>query len=178
MNRSERGEGSYERRWWDKLSVIGVIALAAGVVVRLITRGLDSWPSALIGAALMSAWIVFLVRRRRRDDARDTGADAEDVPAMERRILKGGRPPQDPDRRREMAALVDSRQRRLRRNRWWAFPMLAVIFFGASVLGFVSGSVTAGSLALALAVAFIGWLAWYNLRFDRRLTEMRHRLRT
>ncbi|MFE2357068.1 hypothetical protein [Streptomyces parvulus] len=178
MNRSERGEGAYERRWWDKLSVIGVLALAAGVVVRLITRGLDSWPSAVIGAALMSVWIVFLVRRRRRNDARDTGADAEDVPAMERRILKGGQPPRDPERRREMAALVDSRQHRLRRNRWWALPLLAVIFFGTSVLAFVSGSVTAGSLTLALAVAFVGWLTWYNFRFDRRLTQMRHRLRT
>ena len=178
MNRSERGEGAYERRWWDKLSVIGVIALALGVVVRLITRGLDSWPSAVIGAALMSVWIVFLVRRRRRDDARDTGADAEDVPAMERRILKGGQPPQDPERRREMAALVDSRQHRLRRNRWWALPLLAVIFIGTSVLAFVSGSVTAGSLTLALAVAFVSWLTWHNIRFDRRLTQMRHRLRT
>ncbi|WP_432081596.1 hypothetical protein [Streptomyces sp. WAC 04229] len=178
MNRSERGEGAYERRWWDKLSVIGVIALAVGVVVRLVTRGLDSWPSALIGAALMSVWIVFLVRRRRRGDARDTGADAEDVPAMERRILKGEAPPQDPDRRREMAALVDSRQRRLRRGRKWAFPLLGLIFFGSSALWFVAGSMTAGSLTLALAVAFMGWLAWYNLRFDRRLTQMRHRLRT
>ncbi|CAM5613704.1 hypothetical protein STENM327S_05482 [Streptomyces tendae] len=75
-----------------------------------------------------------------------------------------------------MAALVDSRQERLRRHRWWAFPMLALIFFGTSALWFASGSVAAGSLMLALAVVFMGWLAWYNLRFDRRLSQMRSRL--
>ncbi|MFH8976624.1 hypothetical protein [Streptomyces sp. NPDC017890] len=165
-----------ERRWQDRLSVIGLIALAAGLVVRLIANGADSWPSALVGAALMSVWVVFLVRRRRRHDARDAGAEPDDVPAMERRILKGGPPPEDPRRRRSMAALVDSRQRKLRRNRWWAFPLLALVLFGTSALWFVSGSVTAGSLTLALAVAGMGWLTWFNLRFDRRLSRMRSRL--
>ncbi|MEU6451442.1 hypothetical protein [Streptomyces sp. NPDC046979] len=178
MKRRERGDGALERDWRDRLSVIGLVALAVGVVVRLAANGLDSWPWAVVSAALMSVWVVFLVRRRRRHDARDTGAEPEDVPAMERRILKGGAPPEDPGRRREMAALVDSRQRRLRRNRWWAFPMLALIFFGTSVLWFAAGSTTAGSLTLALAVVFMGWLTWFNLRFDRRLTQMRHRLRT
>ncbi|MFD4262624.1 hypothetical protein ACFWR9_34640 [Streptomyces sp. NPDC058534] len=178
MNRRERGDGALGQDWRDRLSVIGLVALGVGVVIRLIANGLDSWPYAVVGGALMSVWVVFLVRRRRRQDARDTGAEPEDVPAMERRILKGGRPPEDPEQRREMAALVDSRQRRLRRNRWWAFPLLALIFFGTSALWFVSGSVTAGSLALALAVAAMGWLVWFNLRFDRRLTQMRHRLRT
>ncbi|RSN57744.1 hypothetical protein DMH12_12430 [Streptomyces sp. WAC 04229] len=178
MKRRERRDAALERDWRDRLSVIGLAALAVGVVVRLAANGLDSWPWAVISAALMSVWVVFLVRRRRRHDARDTGADPEDVPAMERRILKGGAPPEDPDRRREMAALVDSRQRRLRRGRKWAFPMLALIFFGTSVLWFAAGSTTAGSLTLALAVAFMGWLTWFNLRFDRRLTQMRHRLRT
>ncbi|MGQ4442627.1 hypothetical protein ACN6LI_008576 [Streptomyces violaceoruber] len=75
-----------------------------------------------------------------------------------------------------MAAFVDSRQERLRRNRWWAFPMLAVIFFGTSALWYLSGSVGAGSLMLGLGVVFLGWLAWYNLRIDRRLSHMRGRL--
>ncbi|MER7776704.1 hypothetical protein ABTZ21_17155 [Streptomyces sp. NPDC096191] len=178
MNRRERGHDAYERHWRDRLSVIGVVALGVGVVIRLIANGLGSWPYAVVGGALMSVWVVFLVRRRRRQDARDTGAEPEDVPAMERRILRGGAPPEDPDRRREMAALVDSRQRRLRRGRKWAFPLLGLIFFGTSVLWFAAGSLTAGSLTLALAVAFMGWLTWFNVRFDRRLTQMRHRLRT
>ncbi|MFI1756761.1 hypothetical protein [Streptomyces sp. NPDC020571] len=77
-----------------------------------------------------------------------------------------------------MAELVDSRQERLRRNRWWAFPLLALIFFGTSALWFASGSVGAGSLMLGLAVVAIGWLAWNNFRFDRRLSQMRGRLRS
>lgn len=30
---------------------------------------------------------------------------------------------------------------------------------------------------LGLGVVFLGWLAWYNLRIDRRLSHMRGRLR-
>ncbi|MFF8092713.1 hypothetical protein [Streptomyces sp. NPDC016675] len=177
MERPERDADRPRRLRRDSLWVIGLGALAAGLVVRLLFNGAGAWPSALVGAAAMSAWVVFLVRRRRRDDARDTGAEPDDVPAMERRILKGGPPPEDPRRRQAMAALVDSRQRRLRRHRWWAFPLLFLIFFGTSALWFAAGSVTAGSGMLVLAVVSVGWLAWYNVRFDRRLTQMRHRLR-
>ncbi|MFC8867177.1 hypothetical protein ACFUAC_05900 [Streptomyces sp. NPDC057148] len=176
MRRRERHDEFPDRRWRDRLSVIGLVALAANLAFRLIVDGFDAWLYALISAALMSLWIVYLVRRRRRQDARDSGAEPQDVPAMERRILKGGAPPEDPRHRQAMAELVDSRQRRLRRNRWWAFPLLALISFGTSVLWFLAGSVTAGSWTLALAVAFLGWLTWFNLRFDRRLTQMRHRL--
>ncbi|AQS66829.1 hypothetical protein [Streptomyces pactum] len=178
MKRRERHDAFSGPRWRDRLSVIGLVALAVGLVVRLLLNGAGSWPSALVGAGLMSVWVVFLVRRRRRHDARDTGAQPDDVPAMERRILKGGPPPEDPRRRQALAALVDSRQRRLRRNRWWAFPLLALIFFGTSILWFVYGSVTAGSWTLALAVAAMGWLTWFNLRFDRRLSQMRSRLQS
>ncbi|MFE0803387.1 hypothetical protein [Streptomyces sp. NPDC058812] len=178
MRTPERHDEFTGRRWRDRLSVIGLVALAANLTFRLIVDGFDAWLYALISATLMSLWIVFLVRRRRRQDSRDTGAQPDDVPAMERRILKGGPPPEDPRRRQTMAALVDSRQRRLRRNRWWAFPLLAVIFFGTSILWFVSGSVTAGSWTLALAVAAMGWLTWFNLRFDRRLSQMRRRLQS
>ncbi|WP_217247188.1 hypothetical protein [Streptomyces sp. AC602_WCS936] len=177
MRRRERHDEFPDRRWRDRLSVIGLVALAANLTFRLIVDGFDAWLYALISAALVSLWIVHLVRRRRRQDARDSGTAPDDVPAMERRILKGGPPPEDPRQREAMAALVESRQRLLRRNRWWAFPLMILIFFGASVLWFVSGSVAAGSWTLALAVAFLGWLTWFNLRFDRRLTQMRHRLR-
>ncbi|WP_395575039.1 hypothetical protein [Streptomyces sp. BK79] len=178
MKRRERRDEFSQPRWQDRLSVIGLAALAVGLVVRLLLDGAESWPSALVGAALMSAWVVFLVRRRRRRDARDTGAAPDDVPAMERRILKDGPPPEDPQARQTLAALVDSRQRQLRRNRWWAFPLLALIFFGTAVLGFASGSVTAGSWTLALAVAAMGGLTWFHLRFDRRLSRMRRRLQS
>ncbi|MGW8062545.1 hypothetical protein ACVV2G_09765 [Streptomyces ziwulingensis] len=177
MERPEHRDDGFTRRRRDSLWAIGLGALAVGVVVRLFFDGAAAWPSALLGAALMSVWAVFLVRRRRRHDARDTGAEPEDVPAMERRILKGGPPPEDPRRRQAMAVLVESRQRRLRRHRWWAFPLLALIFFGTSVLWFVVGSVTAGSLTLVLALVSLGWMTWSHLRFDRRLTQMRHRLR-
>ncbi len=77
-----------------------------------------------------------------------------------------------------MAALVDTRRRTLRRHRWWAFPLPALIFFGTSALWFAAGSVTAGASMLAPAVVFLGWLTWHHRRFDRRLTRMRRRLQS
>ncbi len=176
MASAGRGEDRPRPRWQDRLWAIGAIALVVGVGVRLLMNGASAWPSAVVGAVPAAAWIVWWVRRRRVRDAGAVGAEPADVHGMERQILKGGAPPRDPERRRAMAALVDSRQERLRRNRWWAFPMLALIFFGTSALWFASGSVAAGSLMLALAIVFLGWLTWYNLRFDRRLSQMRSRL--
>lgn len=177
MASTERSDDRPRLRRRDSLWGIGVMALLAGVVVRLVLNGTSAWLSALLGAVPAAVWIVWWVRRRRVRDARAVGAEPDDVPAMERQILKGGPAPRDPERRRAMAAFVDSRQERLRRNRWWAFPMLAVIFFGTSALWYLSGSVGAGSLMLGLGVVFLGWLAWYNLRIDRRLSHMRGRLR-
>ncbi|MET9823605.1 MULTISPECIES: hypothetical protein [Streptomyces] len=179
MASAERSDDRPRLRWQDSLWGIGVIAaLVVGVGVRLVLGGVSAWPSAVLGTVPLAVWMVWWVRRRRVRDARAVGTEPDDVPAMERRILKGGPAPRDPGERRAMAALVDSRQRKLRRNRWWAFPMLALIFFGTSALWFSSGSVGAGSLMLGLAVVFMGWLTWYHLRFDRRLSRMRDRLRS
>ncbi|CAL9411756.1 MULTISPECIES: hypothetical protein [unclassified Streptomyces] len=178
MANADRGDDRPRPRRRDRLWAIGVTALVVGVGVRLLMNGASAWPSAVVGAVPAAAWIVWWVRRRRVRDAGAVGAEPQDVPGMERQILKGGPAPRDPERRRAMAALVDSRQERLRRNRWWAFPVLALIFFGTSALWFASGSVGAGSAMLGLAVVFMGWLTWYNLRFDRRLSQMRGRLRS
>jgi Flp pilus assembly protein TadB len=176
MASADRGDDRPRPRWQDRLWAIGAAALVVGVGVRLLMNGASAWPSAVVGAVPAAAWIVWWVRRRRVRDAGAVGAEPADVPGMERQILKGGPAPRNPERRRAMAALVDSRQERLRRNRWWAFPTLALIFFGTSALWFVSGSVGAGSLMLGLAVVFMSWMTWYNLRFDRRLSQMRSRL--
>ncbi|MGW7276920.1 hypothetical protein ACWGIV_01150 [Streptomyces sp. NPDC054844] len=178
MVSGERSDGRRRLRWQDSLWGIGVIALVAGAGVRLLLGGASAWPSALLGAVPVAVLLVWWVRRRRVRDAKAVGTEPDDVPAMERQILKGGPPPRDPERRQAMATLVDSRQRRLRHNRWWAFPLLALVLFGTSVAWFASGSVIAGSLSLALAVAFLGWLTWFNLRFDRRLSQMRGRLQS
>ncbi|MCF2435171.1 hypothetical protein LV779_13360 [Streptomyces thinghirensis] len=151
-------------------------ALAVGLVVRLLFNGADAWPSALVGAALMSVWIVSLVRRRRRHDARDTGAEPDDVPAMERRILQGGPPPEDPRQRQTMAAPVDSVSGGCGataggRSRSWLSSSPVRRSHGSS-----PAPPPQGALTLALAVAFLGWLTWFNLRFDRRLSQMRSRL--
>ncbi|MEU4657659.1 hypothetical protein AB0G32_27630 [Streptomyces sp. NPDC023723] len=167
-----------KRRRRDSLWAIGLFALVAGVVVRLVFTGLSGWPSAVLGAVAMAFWTPWLIQRVRRREATAAGTGPDDIPGMERQILKGAPPPADPVRRREMAALVDSRRRRLRRNRWWAFPLLALMFFGTSVLWFTAGSVTAGSLMLVFAVLFMTWLTWFHLRFDRRLTQMRRRLQS
>lgn len=176
MASAERSEDRTRPRWRDSLWGIGVIALVVGAGVRLGLHGLSAWPSALVGTVPAAACIVWLVRRRRVRDAGRAGAEPEDVPAMERQILKGGPAPRDPERRRAMAAFVDSRQERLRRHRCWAFPVLALIFFGTSALWYISGSVGAGTMMLVLGAVFLTWLAWYNARFDRRLSQMRGRL--
>ncbi|MEU9559649.1 hypothetical protein [Streptomyces fumanus] len=167
-----------KRRWQDSLWAIGLFVLVAGVIVRLAANGLSSWPSALFGAVAMAFWVPWLVRRIRHRDAGASGAEPDDIPALERQILKGDPPPQDRHRRQQLAALVDSRQHRIRRNRWWALPMMAVLFFGTAALGLTTGSTTTGIGLLALGIVFITWLTWYNFRFDRRLTQMRRRLRS
>ncbi|WP_282082399.1 hypothetical protein [Streptomyces tendae] len=49
---------------------------------------------------------------------------------------------------------------------------------GLWAIGATALVVGVGSLMLGLAVVFLGWLTWYNLRFDRRLSQMRGRLRS
>ncbi|MET9773648.1 hypothetical protein ABZ023_05175 [Streptomyces sp. NPDC006367] len=171
-----RHDGRPERRRQDRLWVIGLFALAAGFLTRLALDGTSGLLSALVSAALMSLCIVWLVRRRRRHDARTTGTDPDDVPALERQILKGAPPPEDPGRRRAMAALVDSRQQRLRRHRWWSLPLLTMFFFGTAALWFASGAVVAGGWMLAAAVVSMTWIVWFHFRYDRRLSQMRRRL--
>ncbi|MFJ6074231.1 hypothetical protein ACIQFU_25935 [Streptomyces sp. NPDC093065] len=177
MSRTERSDDRPRPRWRDSLWGVGVIALVVGAGVRLVLHGASAWPSAVVGSVPVAVLLVWWTRRRRRQDAEAVGTEPDDVPGMDRRILRGGPVPRDPERRRAMAALVDSRQERLRRNRWWAFPTLFLVFFGTSALWFASGSVGAGSMMLGLAIVFMSWLTWYNLRFDRRLSQMRGRLR-
>lgn len=162
----------------DSLWAIGLTALAMGFITYVLINGAAAWPGAVLAAVALACYTPWLIQRIRRRDAKSAGTRPDDIPAMERQILKGEQPPEDPRRRREMAALVDSRQRRLRRNRWWAFPLLAVLFFGTSILWFTSGSVTTGSWTLALAVVFMTWMTWSHVRFDRRLSQMRRRLRS
>ncbi|MFF9454141.1 hypothetical protein [Streptomyces flaveolus] len=172
----ERRDGRPERRWQDKLWVMGLLVLVIGLVTRMALNGASGWLPALVSAALTSCYVVWLVRRRRNRDARATGTDPDDVPVMERQILKGAPPPEEPARRRALAALVDSRQQRLRRHRWWALPLLAVIFFGTAALWFASGAVVAGGWMLAAAVVSMAWMVWWHFHYDRRLTQMRRRL--
>ncbi|MFE9702112.1 hypothetical protein [Streptomyces sp. NPDC005930] len=176
MSNTTRSEDRPRLRWQDSLWGIGVTALVVAVGVRLLMHGASAWPSALLGAVPAAAWMVYLVRRRRVRDAHAVGTRPDDVPAMERQILEGAAAPRDPEQRRAMAELVDSRQERLRRNRWWAFPLLAVIFLGTAALGYATGSVGTGSLMLVLGVTLVGYLVWHQRRFDRRLSQMRGRL--
>ncbi|EHN75231.1 transmembrane protein [Streptomyces coelicoflavus ZG0656] len=66
--------------------------------------------------------------------------------------------------------------RRLRRNRRWALPLMALVCFGTPVVRLASGSVTAGLRALALAAVAMGRVIRGDLRFDRRLSQTRGRL--
>ncbi|MFD7712634.1 hypothetical protein [Streptomyces sp. NPDC059786] len=173
---SGKGTASGDRDWRDRWWVFGLLALVVWVGVRLLLSGLHAWPSALVGGVIYVGWLTWWMRRRRKRDARAVGTDADNVPGMDRRILKGGDVPDDPAEREAMARLVDRRQERLVRNRRWAFPLLAVIFFGTSGLWFAAGSATSGGVMLAAAVVFMSWMVWQHRRTLRRLEDMRRRL--
>ncbi|MGA5002695.1 hypothetical protein ACPCB7_32290 [Streptomyces arboris] len=97
-------------------------------------------------------------------------------PELERRIAKNGELPEDPAEQAAMIRLIRRREERLRRNRWWAFPLLALVFFGIPVLWFAAGNVAAGLWGLAFGAAFLGWMVWFNRRFVRRMAGMRQRI--
>ncbi|CAM5506109.1 Membrane protein OS=Streptomyces microflavus OX=1919 GN=Smic_40730 PE=4 SV=1 [Streptomyces microflavus] len=61
--------------------------------------------------------------RRRRRDARAVGPEAARVPELERRIANGELP-EDPAEQAVMVRLIRRREEKLRRNQWWAFPLL------------------------------------------------------
>ncbi|MFD8619360.1 MULTISPECIES: hypothetical protein [unclassified Streptomyces] len=164
------------QRWQDRWWAVGLLVLVVWVGIRLAFDGWSGWPGILIGGLLYAGFMTAFVMRRRRRDARAVGTDAARVPELERRIARNGEIPDDPAERAAIIRLIRRREEKLRRNRWWAFPLLALIFFGTPVLWFVAGNVGAGLWGLAFGAAFLGWMVWFNRRFVRRMAGMRQRI--
>ncbi|MFH8482687.1 hypothetical protein [Streptomyces sp. NPDC018055] len=164
------------QRWQDRWWAVGLLVLVVWVGIRLAFDGWSGWPGILIGGLLYAGFMTAFVMRRRRRDARAVGTDAARVPELERRIARNGEIPDDPAERAAIIRLIRRREEKLRRNRWWAFPLLALIFFGTPVLWFVAGNVRAGLWGLAFGAAFLGWMVWFNRRFVRRMAGMRQRI--
>lgn len=59
MASTERSDDRPRLRRRDSLWGIGVMALLAGVVVRLVLNGTSAWLSALLGAVPAAVWIVW-----------------------------------------------------------------------------------------------------------------------
>ncbi len=167
-----RREGRWQDRWWS----VGLLVLVVWVAVRLVFRGWSAWPGILVGGVVYAAFLTWFLMRRRREDARAVGTEPDRVPELERRIAKNGELPEDPAERRAMVRLIRRREEKLRRNRWWALPMLGLLFFGLPFLWFAAGNVPAGLWMLGFGGAFMGWMIWFNRRFVRRMAAMRRRI--
>lgn len=170
-----QGHGQVQR-WQDRWWAVGLLVLVVWVGIRLAFDGWSGWPGILVGGLVYAGFMTWLVMRRRRRDARAVGTDAARVPELERRIARNGELPEDPAEQAAMIRLIRRREEKLRRNRWWAFPLLALLFFGTPVLWFASGNVGAGLWGLAFGAAFLGWMVWFNRRFVRRMAGMRQRI--
>ncbi|MEU8964815.1 hypothetical protein AB0C89_24355 [Streptomyces sp. NPDC048491] len=167
-----------QRRWIDKWWVVGLLALAVGVVMRLFFRGLDDWVPILVGSGFYAIIFTALMRRRQRADARAAGLETDDVPVLDRRVRRGA-VPDDPALREAMLRLVRRRLKVMRGKLMWALAAwLLLIFVGLGVLFLVHGSVVAGIAWMVIGVGFAGGLWWMRranidrfLRMERQLTQ-------
>ncbi|MFH9264436.1 hypothetical protein ACH4KN_09275 [Streptomyces sp. NPDC017546] len=62
------------------------------------------------------------------------------------------------------------------RNRWWALPFLGLLFLATPFLWFAAGHVQIGLWGLGFGAGFMGWINWFNRRFERRMAAMRRRI--
>ncbi|SCD54835.1 MULTISPECIES: hypothetical protein [unclassified Streptomyces] len=164
------------QRWQDEWWAVGLLVLVVWVGIRLAFDGWSGWPGILAGGLVYAGFMAWYVMRRRRRDARAVGTEAARVPELERRIARNGELPDDPAEQAVMVRLIRRREAKLRRHQWWAFPVLGLLLFGIPMLWFAAGNLVAGVWGLGFGVAFLGWMAWFNRRFVRRMAGMRRRI--
>ncbi|MDT0494808.1 hypothetical protein ACPEIF_07725 [Streptomyces sp. NPDC012600] len=174
--RGGQGRRGRPERWQDRWWAIALLVLVAWVGIRLVFDGWSGWPGILVGGFLYAGFMTWFLMRRRRRDARAVGTDAARVPELERRIAKNGELPEDPAERAVMVRLIRRREEKLRRNQWWAFPLLGLVFFGLPIFWFAAGNVPMGVWGLVFGALLLGWMVWFNRRFVRRMARMRQRI--
>ncbi|MEU0689579.1 hypothetical protein [Streptomyces uncialis] len=164
-----------QRRWIDKWWVVGLMALAIGIGVRLLFRDLDNWVSVVTGAGVYAIVLTALMRRRQRADARASGLETDDVPALERRLRRGDIP-DDPALRQAMLRLVHRRQKTMHSKRVWAFPAMLLMFVALGVLLLAGGSVVAGAAWIVGGPVVVGGMWWMRRTSLDRLRRAERRL--
>jgi Flp pilus assembly protein TadB len=158
-------------RWWARGLLLLVLCTAIGVLI----RG-GNVAAAAISATGYAAYGTWQMMRRRRRDSRAVGADAAELPLLERRMRHGDLPA-DPEERRVMRALAQRRLAQMNRSyAKWAFVLLAVIVAGLSALQLAAGHTVPGICTLLLGAAFLGWMFLMRRRNQARLTRVSRRL--
>ncbi len=165
-----------QRRWIDKWWVVGLLALAIGVGMRLLSLGLDNWVPVLVGSGFYAITFTALMLRRRRADAREAGLETDDVPVLERRVRRGA-VPDDPALRQAMLRLVRRRLKLMRGKLIWVFTAgMLLVFVGLGILLLVRGSVLAGIAWMAIGACFVGGVWWMRRANIDRFQRMERQL--
>lgn len=158
-------------RWW----VMGLLMLVLYAGLRMLTNGANIW-GALIAGAFYAGWMTWWMMRRRRRDGRSVGADADDLPVLERRMRHGDLPA-DPEERRIMRGLAQRRLAQMgRRPARWGFLVLGVIVAGLTALMAANGDMVQAVCTAVGGAAFLGWMAVMRRRNLARLTRAERRL--
>ncbi|WP_406403583.1 hypothetical protein [Streptomyces uncialis] len=156
-----------QRRWIDTWWAVGLMALAVGIGVRLLFRDLDNWVAAVAGAGAYAIVFTVLMRRRQRGDARASGVETDDVPALERRLRRGDIP-DDPALRQAMLQLIHRRRKTMHSKLVWAFPVMLLMFVALGVVLLAGGSAVAGAAWIVGGVVAVGGMWWMRrINLDR-----------
>ena len=157
--------------------MLPVLLLPLWIVVRM---SLNGWQrpttSIIVGAVVYAIGFGWWAIHGRRADARDAGVeDADDLPALERRI-RAGDLPTEPEERAAARVLVRNRLAHLRRSSRWLVPALWVVVLGISVTDLVLDPGPTSVAWVVGAAALLGWLTWFRRLSLRRFTAAEREL--
>jgi Flp pilus assembly protein TadB len=170
MSQDNSGWRRLLSKWW-------VLSLSYFVVYggfQLLRPG-RTWVDAVIGAAIYAAWMTGWQVRRRRRDSRAVGAKADELPQLERRMMRG-EVPDDPAERQAMRKLAERRTAKLRRGAKWALPLLGFLWLAFAVLSLARGDLGTGLVWLAAGAVMLGVIFWSRQRVLGRLDRAERRL--
>ncbi|MFD7920065.1 hypothetical protein ACFV3R_12675 [Streptomyces sp. NPDC059740] len=157
---SARKRQPWWRQRWLQASLGVAVVYAAS---RLAFDGLSAWPFAVGGAAALAVVVAVARFRQDRHDSRSLGVPPAELPRLER-YLRRRSVPETPADRQALLHMARLRERRTRRARVWAFPLMAALWLALGVLFLVLGRVAAsvgflaaGALVLLVAVGLHRW---------------------
>jgi Flp pilus assembly protein TadB len=158
-------------RWW----VMAVLMLVLYAGMRMLINGTNVW-GALLTGAFYAAWMTWWLMRRRRRDSRAVGAEAGDLPGLERR-MRHGDVPADDEERRIMRGLAQRRLAQMNRKpARWAFLGLGVMVAALTVVMAVNGEAVQALCTGIGGAAFLAWMFAMRRRNLAKLTRVERRL--